>query len=47
MMLNSPAVNIAFAGPNRDLLVVSNLGRQHLVKASVRLRGAELHYPSL
>jgi gluconolactonase len=44
MTLNSP-VNVAFAGPNRDVLVVSSLGRQHLVKASLGLRGAELHYP--
>jgi gluconolactonase len=46
MTLNSP-VNITFAGPNRDVLVASNLGRQHLVKAELGLRGAELNYPVL
>jgi gluconolactonase len=46
MSLNSP-VNLAFAGPDRDVLVASSLGRQHLAKASLGLRGADLHYPTL
>jgi gluconolactonase len=46
MLLNSPT-SIAFGGPDRDVLVASNLGRQHLVKASLGIRGAELNYPVL
>jgi gluconolactonase len=42
--LSSPC-NLAFAGPNRDLLVASSLGRWHLAAANIGVRGAPLNYP--
>jgi gluconolactonase len=38
--------NVAFAGPQLDLLVSANLGRWHLSLVDSGLRGAPLHYPT-
>jgi len=46
MTLNSP-VNCTFGGENGDVLVVSNLGRKHLCRAELGMRGAPLNYPAL
>jgi gluconolactonase len=46
MTLNSP-VNCTFGGPNADVLVVSNLGRKHLCRADLGMRGAPVNYPVL
>jgi gluconolactonase len=43
--LSSPC-NLAFAGPNRDVLVASSLGRWHLASARLGVRGAALNYPT-
>lgn len=37
--------NICFAGPDRDQLVVANLGRWHLTVLDVMLTGVDLHRP--
>lgn len=42
--LSSPC-NLAFAGPNLDLMVASSLGRWHLSAARAGIRGAPLNYP--
>ena len=44
-LLSAPT-NVAFAGPNLDLLVSANLGRWHLALVQTRLRGVPLHYPA-
>jgi len=44
LLLNSPA-STAFAGADREILVASCFGRRHAVKASLGIRGCELHYP--
>jgi gluconolactonase len=46
MTLNSP-VNCSFGGPDADVLVVSNLGRKHLCRGELGMRGAPLNYPVL
>jgi len=46
MTLNSP-VNCTFGGPDADVLVVSNLGRKHLCRAELGIRGAPTNYPLL
>jgi len=46
VMLSSPC-NLSFAGPQRDLLVTSSLGRWHLSGARLGVRGAALNYPDL
>jgi gluconolactonase len=46
MTLNSP-VNCTFGGPDADVLVVSNLGRKHLCRGDLGMRGAPLNYPLL
>jgi gluconolactonase len=39
--------NVAFAGAERDVMLVPNIGRWHLTKLVVRgLRGVPLHYPT-
>lgn len=38
--------NVAFAGPDRSLLVVPNLGRWHLSRGRFGIRGVSLHYPT-
>jgi hypothetical protein len=38
--------NVAFAGPELELLVVANLGRWHLTALEPGLRGAPLHRPA-
>jgi hypothetical protein len=45
-LLSSPC-NLAFAGPERDLLVASCLGRRHLPGGRLGMRGAPLNYPIL
>ena len=37
--------NAAFGGPELDVLVVANLGRWHLTRLELGLRGAPLHRP--
>jgi gluconolactonase len=44
--LASPT-NLAFAGSDRDLLVVANLAAYHLAAARLGVRGAPLNYPRL
>jgi gluconolactonase len=44
-LLSGPT-NVAFAGPNLDLLVAANLGRWHLALVETDLRGVPLHYPA-
>ena len=39
--------NVVFAGEDRSLLVVPNLGRWHLSRGRFGLRGVPLHYPSV
>jgi gluconolactonase len=38
--------NVVFAGPDRDQLVTSNLGRWHLTRIPAGLTGEKLHYPT-
>lgn len=38
--------NIAFCGPERDVLVVASLGRWHLTKAMMPVRGQRYNYPT-
>jgi sugar lactone lactonase YvrE len=38
--------NIVFAGPNRDEIVVPNIGRWHLTRIRVGVRGLPLNYPT-
>ena len=38
--------NVVFAGDDRSLLVVPNLGRWHLSRGRFGLRGVPLHYPT-
>lgn len=38
--------NVAFAGDDRSLLVVPNLGRWHLSRGHLGVRGVPLHYPT-
>lgn len=45
-MLASPT-NIAFCGPDLDMLVVANLGRWHLASTRVIVKGLPYHYPKL
>jgi gluconolactonase len=46
-LLGAPT-NVCFAGPDRSLLLWSNLGRWHIgVNAKTGLRGAPLFYPKL
>ncbi|MDP6665468.1 MAG: SMP-30/gluconolactonase/LRE family protein [SAR202 cluster bacterium] len=37
--------NIAFCGPDRDILVSANLGRWHLTRYEAGVRGMRLHHP--
>ena len=43
-VLNSPT-NVAFAGPDRTVLVAANLGGRHLAVARVRTSGRAYRYP--
>lgn len=45
-LLGAPT-NLAFVGPNREQLVVSNFNRWHLAIGDVGLRGAGLAYPEI
>jgi gluconolactonase len=38
--------NLIFTGPDRDQLVVPNIGRWHLTRMPAGVRGAPLHYPT-
>ena len=38
--------NVVFAGEDRSLLVVPNLGRWHLSRGRFGIRGVALHYPT-
>jgi len=38
--------NIVFTGPDRDEMVMPNLGRWHLTRIRAGIRGVGLHYPS-
>ena len=44
VVLSSPP-NLAFAGPDHDLLVAASLGRWHLAAAKLGICGAPLNYP--
>ena len=39
--------NIAFSGPNRDILLGCNLGRWHITRYEANKTGLRLHYPDL
>jgi gluconolactonase len=39
--------NVVFAGDDRSVLVVPNLGRWHLSRGCFGIRGVPLHYPSV
>jgi gluconolactonase len=39
--------NVAFTGPNLDVMVVPNIGRWHLTRIPAGIRGVPLHYPKL
>jgi gluconolactonase len=39
--------NVVFAGDDRSLLVVPNLGRWHLSRGRFGIRGVPLHYPTV
>ena len=39
--------NIAFAGRDLDVLLSANLGRWHVTKYEVGVRGLPLHYPEI
>ena len=39
--------NIAFCGPDRDILLGANLGRWHITRYEVNQTGLRLHYPDL
>ena len=39
--------NIAFSGPNRDILLGCNLGRWHITRYETNKTGLRLHYPDL
>jgi gluconolactonase len=39
--------NVAFGGPDRDILFVANLGGWHVAQGRIGARGAPLHYPKL
>jgi gluconolactonase len=38
--------NVVFAGPNLDTVVVPNLGRWHLTRGDLGVRGTRLFYPT-
>ena len=38
--------NVVFAGPNLDTLIVPNLGRWHLTRGDLGVRGTPLFYPT-
>lgn len=44
--LNQPT-NLAFGGPDLDVLYSANLGGWHVTRIDAGLRGARLHYPDL
>ncbi len=46
MKLNTPT-NVAFAGPELDLMVIANVGEWHLLAGDVGARGLSLNYPAL
>ena len=39
--------NVVFAGDDRAVLVVPNLGRWHLSRGRFGIRGVPLHYPTV
>ena len=39
--------NVAFSGPNRDILLGCNLGRWHITRYEANKTGLRLHYPDL
>ena len=39
--------NLAFSGPNRDILLGCNLGRWHITRYEANKTGLRLHYPDL
>ena len=39
--------NLAFSGPNRDILLGCNLGRWHITRYEAGATGLRLHYPDL
>jgi hypothetical protein len=39
--------NVAFTGPDLDVMVVPNIGRWHLTRIPAGIRGVPLHYPTL
>lgn len=43
----SAPTNVVFAGDDRSVLVVPNLGRWHLSRGSFGMRGVPLHYPTV
>lgn len=45
--LMAAPTNIAFCGPNRDVLMSANLGRWHITRYELDARGAPLNYPKL
>jgi gluconolactonase len=38
--------NLVFTGPRRDIIVVPNIGRWHLTRIPVGVRGVTLNYPT-
>jgi gluconolactonase len=38
--------NVVFTGPERDQIVVPNIGRWHLTRMAAGVAGEELHYPT-
>ena len=37
--------NVAFCGPERDILLGANLGRWHITRYEANKTGLRLHYP--
>jgi sugar lactone lactonase YvrE len=44
-VLSAPT-NAVFTGPRRDVIVVPNLGRWHLTRIKVGVRGVQINYPT-